>query len=219
MGKGEIAQNEQFLLFPQCFLPFWRIFCHFRQIRHCRLQTLPVWKSLTFDVWERDSSTPIPPLQTISKEFWKLVKWHWKTFRRHKWMTDINGESAAQDWTVCIRKVILIYTIGVNPLPHNSEFYQPRGRILLKTLWEKEKMLVTSIFSFFPQYFLLIPYSLFYTYFYSFLTTFLFFFIYTFILSPARTIIIIIYLFIYLFILSSANSFNFDWYKNLSFGS
>ena len=32
VGKGEIAPNEQFLLFPQCFLPFWRTFCHFHQI-------------------------------------------------------------------------------------------------------------------------------------------------------------------------------------------
>ena len=24
VGKGEIARNEQFLLFPQCFLSFWR---------------------------------------------------------------------------------------------------------------------------------------------------------------------------------------------------
>ena len=24
VGKGEIAHNEQFLLFPQCFLPLWR---------------------------------------------------------------------------------------------------------------------------------------------------------------------------------------------------
>ena len=23
VGKGEIARNEQFLLFPLCFLPFW----------------------------------------------------------------------------------------------------------------------------------------------------------------------------------------------------
>ena len=28
-GKGEIARNEQFLLFPQCFLPIWRTFCPF----------------------------------------------------------------------------------------------------------------------------------------------------------------------------------------------
>ena len=32
VGKGEIAHNEQFLLFPQCFLPIWITFCHFRQI-------------------------------------------------------------------------------------------------------------------------------------------------------------------------------------------
>ena len=29
VGKGE---NEQFLLFPQCFLPIWRTFYHFHQI-------------------------------------------------------------------------------------------------------------------------------------------------------------------------------------------
>ena len=31
-GKGEIARNEQFLLFPQCFLLVWRTFYHFHQI-------------------------------------------------------------------------------------------------------------------------------------------------------------------------------------------
>ena len=29
VGKGEIARNEQFLLFPQRFLPFWRLLCLF----------------------------------------------------------------------------------------------------------------------------------------------------------------------------------------------
>ena len=46
VGKGEIARYEQFLLFPQRFLPFWRTFCHFSQIQNCRLQTLSVWRSL-----------------------------------------------------------------------------------------------------------------------------------------------------------------------------
>ena len=32
VGKGEIAHNEQFLFFPQCFLPVWQTFCHFHQI-------------------------------------------------------------------------------------------------------------------------------------------------------------------------------------------
>ena len=52
-GKGEIARNEQFLLFPQCFLPVWINFCHFRQIWNCRLQALSLWKSLNFVVCER----------------------------------------------------------------------------------------------------------------------------------------------------------------------
>ena len=32
VGKGEIARNKQFLLFPQCFLLVWRTICHFHQI-------------------------------------------------------------------------------------------------------------------------------------------------------------------------------------------
>ena len=35
-----------------------------------------------------------------------------------------------------------------NPLPHNHNISRPCIRNLLKTLWEKEKMLATSIFSF-----------------------------------------------------------------------
>ena len=53
MGKGEIARNEQFLLFPLCFLPVWKTFCHFHQTRNCHLQTLSVWKSLKFVVMEK----------------------------------------------------------------------------------------------------------------------------------------------------------------------
>ena len=35
-----------------------------------------------------------------------------------------------------------------NSLPHNPDFKRPWVKIPLKTLWEKEKMLVASIFSF-----------------------------------------------------------------------
>ena len=53
VGKGEIARNEQFLLFPQCFLSFWTTFCHFYQLYQCRLQSLSIWEGLKFVVWER----------------------------------------------------------------------------------------------------------------------------------------------------------------------
>ena len=52
VGKGEIARNEQFLLFPQCFQPIRRTFCNFHQIQNCRLQSLSVWESLKIVVWE-----------------------------------------------------------------------------------------------------------------------------------------------------------------------
>ena len=57
VAKGEIACHEQFLLFPQCFLPIWipfpKVFStHLDNFlpfsSNCRLQTLSVWKSLKF---------------------------------------------------------------------------------------------------------------------------------------------------------------------------
>ena len=53
VGNGEIARNEQFLLFPSCFLTFRRTFCHFHQIETCRLQTFSVWKCLKFVLREK----------------------------------------------------------------------------------------------------------------------------------------------------------------------
>ena len=52
-GKGEIAQKEQYLLFPQCFLPIWRTFCHFHQVQNCRLQNSFCLESQKFVVLER----------------------------------------------------------------------------------------------------------------------------------------------------------------------
>ena len=36
----------------------------------------------------------------------------------------------------------------INPFPHNVTFWRPWETSLMKTLWEKEKLLVTSNFSF-----------------------------------------------------------------------
>ena len=44
------------LLKTLCFLPLSRIFCHICEIWNCHLQTLSVWKSLNFVVWERVKS-------------------------------------------------------------------------------------------------------------------------------------------------------------------
>ena len=48
---GEIACNELFLLFPQCFLPFFENCPPLSSnLNHSCLQTLSVWKSLNFVV-------------------------------------------------------------------------------------------------------------------------------------------------------------------------
>ena len=57
--KGEIARNEQFLLFPQCFISILENFLPFLSSLNCRLQTLSVQESLKFVVWERVKTTTI----------------------------------------------------------------------------------------------------------------------------------------------------------------
>ena len=56
MGKGEIARNEQFLLFPQCFLPFLAILIKFEIVVCILFQ----FGSLKIVVCER-----VKPLYTI----------------------------------------------------------------------------------------------------------------------------------------------------------
>ena len=51
-GKGEIALNKQFLLFPPVFSTHLENFLPFSSYSH--LHTPPVWKSLKCDVCERD---------------------------------------------------------------------------------------------------------------------------------------------------------------------
>ena len=77
MEKGEIAFNEQILLFPKRFLPIRRSFCHFYQIWNCRLQTLLVWKSLKFVVWERVNKERKFGLVQIQSIFRRQIKDDW----------------------------------------------------------------------------------------------------------------------------------------------
>ena len=46
MRKGEIACNEQFLLFLQCFIPHMGLIFHFKYTFKCRLQFVSIWTSL-----------------------------------------------------------------------------------------------------------------------------------------------------------------------------
>ena len=64
-----LQEKEKLLItsnfsFSQCFVPFWEISCHFHQVQNCLLQTLSVWKSQKFIVWERVNSLSHNP------DFW-----------------------------------------------------------------------------------------------------------------------------------------------------
>ena len=77
-GKGEVAREEQFLLFPQYLPPFWRTFCHFSIISKCRLQTLSVWKSLKFVIWERVDLIQLLSTITFNLDLGRFVKYELK---------------------------------------------------------------------------------------------------------------------------------------------
>ena len=70
------ARYEQLLLFQKCFVPICRTFCHFHHIWNCCLQTLSVWKSLKFVVWERVRQLKVSfnNVQTVI-EIFHLLSW------------------------------------------------------------------------------------------------------------------------------------------------
>ena len=51
VGKGENAGNQDFLVFPQCFLPFPKQIKIFQLNWTCRLKMLSIWTGLKFVVW------------------------------------------------------------------------------------------------------------------------------------------------------------------------
>ena len=118
VGKGEIARYEQFFLFPQCFQKA----CFPGGVKGCRCvthyHTMP-----HFDVLETYSC------------------------RKH-----------CQKKTIACNKQFLLFSqcflpymaliFHFNPFPNKPWIFSVCSTSLLKTLWEKEKLLVTSNFSF-----------------------------------------------------------------------
>ena len=56
VGKGEIACDKQFLLFPQCFLFYQRISTQLYHLLACTLHFLSVWKNMKYIVWRKGLS-------------------------------------------------------------------------------------------------------------------------------------------------------------------
>ena len=171
--KGEIACNEQFLLFPECLLSFWKTFCHFHRIQNCRLQILWVWKSLNFIIWEKvnllsnDKSLAWPNVKGFADNtndeiclltFCQMT--NVKLFQTErvcrrqfqiwwKWQIVLQiSRRHCGNRRNCLLQAISPLPCVFNALPHNDNFWRPWETSLLKTLWAKEKLLVMSNFSF-----------------------------------------------------------------------
>ena len=118
VGNGEISRKEQVLLLPQCFLPVWKIVCHFNQIWNCRLQSLSVWKGLKLVVWER-VKTPSP--------WHQLAPVGLPVYRRG----GLRFESDAQP--ISVRGLILVIATG-SLIPHS-----PIVIVLTMVMWESSQ--------------------------------------------------------------------------------
>ena len=148
MEKGEIDCIKQFPLFPQCFLPIWRTFFHFCQILNCRWQTLSVLKSLKFVVWEGLKQVYMEERVKLKMQLWchpyLLCVCHFN-LGSNKLRTGLGrvenirkGENVG--YYVC--------SSFSNPFPNKPWFLRVCSTSLLKILWEKEKLLITSNFYF-----------------------------------------------------------------------
>ena len=130
--NGEIACNEQFLLFPQRFLHFCKRKCclpAFSPFHQCFLEA-SFSRSLKVELCGIG-------LRTLGKKsFEKIVR---------------KGENAGNQYFLFFLNWCLfnkIKTATFNPFPNKPWFLHVCSRSLLKTLWKKEKLLVMSNFSF-----------------------------------------------------------------------
>ena len=119
VGKGEIARNEQFLFFPQCFLPFFENFMPFSS-------NMKLTSANSFSLEE--------------SKICRLIKCICTTF----------GSKIPKKYRYISNKIMA--KLMFNPFPNKPRFLRVCSTSLLKTLGEKEKLLVTRNFSYFPVF-------------------------------------------------------------------
>ena len=130
VGKVEIACDKQFLLFPQCFLPILRTFCHFHQIYNCRLQTLWVWKNLKFVVFQRvNTRNHLVKCQTLIEESKDInMRYKFASQTLFTWLHNFSLHIIAlETLRVCIHKLFfLLQGFPWHLVSLNLEGFDPR---------------------------------------------------------------------------------------------
>ena len=139
--------NEQFFFFPQCSLRIWRTFYHFHQTWNCRLHTLSIWKCLKLIVWVKQAKQFRLNNLTIQPFTYNIKTSDDYKFNMGK-MTELYfnplPDDKILDWSKIKQSADDILTLS----PNEPWFLRVYGTSLLKTLWEKTKLLLMSNFFF-----------------------------------------------------------------------
>ena len=92
---------------------------------------------------------PLDKIENLMEKETKAPHAGTNTLLSTKWRSFLqdNYNDADHTMAIAIPRVFSGNSL-VNPFPHNNTFWRPWETSLLKTLWEKNKLLVTSNFSF-----------------------------------------------------------------------
>ena len=102
-------------------------------------------KSLSYAFWELEYNKKVfHNLRQLSSKIWTHdVFWSWSSLQKQLYAERFEMLKRTPVSFLKTTKVP-----KVNPLPHNPYFWRSQETSFYKTLWEKKKMLLTSIASF-----------------------------------------------------------------------
>ena len=96
----------------------------------------PITREIRDLLWPMSTPTGNTVYFYMSSSFIYTLKIHKRSFKH------------SVRWWYYGKKLHVCYVVEFNPFPHNNIFWRPWETSLLKTLWEREKLLITSNFSF-----------------------------------------------------------------------
>ena len=118
------------------FLHLWTTFMHLHEYKNCHLQTLPAWKTPKFIIYE----TGLKGENAGNQHFLLLLQCFYLTKDRfHVWVTF--NFPPANIFNLDKSKILLFGKVSTL-FPSKPWFLHICSTSLLKTLWEKEKLLL-----------------------------------------------------------------------------
>ena len=116
LGKGEIARNKQIFLFPQCFLPLWKIPCHSHQLLLSANSF--IFGRVLIACYEQFHLFPqcLLPLWKISCHFHQILNCHlqtlslWKGLKFVVWERVKSQKSSSEIYSSCTLQILSFWS-------------------------------------------------------------------------------------------------------------